>query len=160
MSDPILLHLTDIPLSQRAQALIEAGEAKSKQVDTFDFIPSDYGIVYTVLAAMQRGRFCEWGSGLGIVTGLAEMLGYQSMGIELEPSLVDLSRKLLSDFKLQAQIESGDYFELDVQADLYFVYCWPGRVVATEERFLEIAPSGARLLVYYGRNDIRWIAKP
>lgn len=159
MSEYVLLHVADVPLSPRAVSLVEAGAAMAKQVNWFDFVASDYGVVYTVLSALQRGRFCEWGSGLGVVTGMAEMLGYSAMGIEMHEPLVQRSRQLLQQFDLRSTIEVGDYFEREDRADLYFTYCWPNRVVKTEERFLEIAPAGARLLIYYGRNDIRWMQK-
>jgi hypothetical protein len=153
----IQLNLLPIPLPERAERFVAAGMERGKSVDWFDFVASDYAVVYTVLAALQRGRFVEWGSGLGVVTGLAEMLGYVATGVEFHEPLAESSRELLSEFGLESQIECGDYFERSFAADLYFTYCWPNRVVRTTERFHEIAPPGSRLLIYYGPADIRWI---
>ena len=159
MSDEIALSLVQIAMPEAAKRLQQAAMERVKSISWFDFVPSDYEVVYTVLAALERGRFCEWGSGMGVATGLAEMLGYTAMGIEFHEPLVAASRALLSQFQLQARIELGDYYERTDQADLYFAYCWPGKVARTQKRFFEVAPPGARLLIYYGRSDIRWIAK-
>src|SRR6266516_4772453 len=62
------------------------------------FIPSDYQRTYAALRGLTRAElasgnlFCEWGSGLGVVTCLAAMLGYEAHGIEIEESLVDAAR--------------------------------------------------------------------
>ena len=159
MSQEITLSLSAMPLPAPAQQLVDRGLARVKSINWFDFVPSDYQVVYTVLAALERGRFCEWGSGIGIVTGLAEMLGYSALGIEIHEPLVAASNELLSQFGLQARTEVGDFFERTDAADLYFTYSWPGIVERAQDRFLEIAPAGARLIVYFGPADIRWIAK-
>jgi hypothetical protein len=153
----IQLNLLPIPLPERVEQLIAAGLERGKSVDWFDFVASDYAVVYTLLAALQRGRFCEWGSGLGVVTAMAEMLGYTATGVEFHQPLAESSRELLAEFGLQARIECADYFEEPFAADLYFAYCWPNRVVRTTVRFHEVAPPGSRLLIYYGPADIRWI---
>jgi protein-L-isoaspartate O-methyltransferase len=159
MPQEITLTLTSLSLPARAQQFVAAGLARAKSTTWFDFVPSDYDVVYTLLSALARARFCEWGSGVGIVTGLAEMLGYTALGIEIHEPLVKASRDLFAEFGLQARTEVGDYFERTDLADLYFTYCWPGMVERTQGRFIEIAPEGARLIVYYGPSDVRWIAK-
>ncbi len=60
---------------------------------------------------IPRARFCEWGSGIGVVTAMAEMLGFEACGIEIDAPLAAASRELLRDFKLSAPIETGDYLE-------------------------------------------------
>jgi hypothetical protein len=159
MSQDITLSLTSVPLPARARQFVDAGLALAKSTQWFDFVPSDYDVVYTVLSALERARFCEWGSGVGIVTGLAEMLGYKALGIEIHEPLVKASHELFAEFGLQSRTEVGDYFERTDLAELYFTYCWPGVVERTQDRFIEIAPQGARLIVYYGPSDIRWIAR-
>jgi hypothetical protein len=39
-------------------------------------------------------RFIEWGSGLGVVTCLAEWAGFDAIGIEIEPRLVGMAEEL------------------------------------------------------------------
>jgi hypothetical protein len=55
---------------------------------------------------------------------------------------------------LDSEIIVGDYLESDFQADVYFVYCWPGKLEVTEDRFEAIAPPGAKLLICYGQSQI------
>lgn len=147
--------LSDRPLSPVAEEFIADGRSRFKSVYCFDFVPSDYELAWRVLDAQSRGRFCEWGSGFGIVTGLAEMLGFDAVGMELDASLVQASRKLLSDHGLSARIETADYFGTSKTADVYFVYCWPGKTQATEAQFEATSPPGARLLICHGQSDIR-----
>ena len=142
-------------LSKAAMELVEEGRSRFKTVDCFDFVPCDYEMAWRALDAMDRGRFREWGSGFGIVTGLAELLDFDATGMEIDVSLADASRKLLTDRALSAPIETGDYFTSDHQADVYFVYAWPGKTQATETHFERIAPVGSKLLICYGQSDIR-----
>jgi hypothetical protein len=153
VEQPLLPH--DEPLSAVAAGFIAAGRARFKSVDCFDFVPSDYELVWKLLAGLPRGRFCEWGSGWGIVTGLAEMLGFQACGIEVDATLAAASRKFLAEFGLSSPILTGDYLLTPCQADIYYVYCWPGKFVPTEEQFKRIAPPAARLLIACGQSDIR-----
>lgn len=143
------------PLAKPVWEFIDQGLRRGRSIDCFDYVPSNYDVVYATLAALPRGRFCEWGSGMGVITGLAAMLGFDAHGIELDARLVAASRRLLADFGLSATIEMGDYFELPPAADITFVYCWPGQVSRTEEHFLATAADGARLLVYFGPEDFR-----
>jgi hypothetical protein len=147
--------ISDRPLSEAALAFIEEGRSRFRTVDCFDFVPSDYVLVWRTLDSLARGRFCEWGSGFGIATGLAEILGFDAMGIEIDSRVANASRQLLADFGLSAQIQTGDYLDIACQADVYFVYCWPGKMTETEARFKAIAPPNARLLICHGQSDIR-----
>ena len=79
------------------------------------FIPSDFRAVYTVLRALAEADlapcelFCEWGSGHGVVTCLASLLGFDACGIEIEADLVDASRELAEDFDLPVNFVQGSF---------------------------------------------------
>ena len=146
---------TECPLSKTAQAFLSEGRSRFSSVDCFDFVPSNYELVWRTLDALPRGRFCEWGSGFGLVTGIAELLGFDASGIELDERLADVSRKLLNDYQLSARIITGSYFDLPCEADVVFVYCWFSKTRITEEYFAAHAPNNARLLICYGQSDIR-----
>ena len=148
------LEISDKPLSEKAVEFLKAGRARFDSVNCFEFVPSDYELVWRYLAANPVERFCEWGSGHGIVTGLAEILGMQATGVEIDQGLVDSSRSLFAEFNLESEIIVGDYLDSEVQADIYFVYCWPGKFKVTEEKFEALAPPGARLLICYGQSQI------
>jgi len=146
---------TGRPLSEAARNLIEQGRARFKSVDVFSFVPSNYEVFWDKLDALPRGRFCEYGSGWGIATGLAELLGFEALGIEIAPALVSASQKLLTEQGLRARIEQGDYLARCDVADVYFTYAWPSQMRAIEQHFADIAPPGSQLLICHGQDDIR-----
>lgn len=158
MDDPGLIEraMTErCELSDRARKFIADGQARYRTVNCFDFVPSNYQIAWQVLNCLPRGRFCEWGSGFGIATGLAELLGFDAIGIERDPQLAMASRSLLADHQLKSQIMTTSYFEANHTADVYYVYCWPSLINQTEDRFVEIAPPHAKLVICYGQDDFR-----
>ena len=142
-------------LSAPARRLIEQGRARFKSVYVFEFVPSNYEMLWDKLDALPRGRFCEYGSGWGIATGLAEILGFEAMGIEFSAELVDASRKLLAENGLRSRIEQGDYLERVDQADVYFTYAWPSQMASIERKFAEMAKPESKFLYCHGQNDIR-----
>jgi hypothetical protein len=85
------------PIPTRVRGVLEDAAVRVEQFieGTLDdpvagFVPSDYDLVYRTLEMVrnQTGpEFCEWGSGLGVITCLAAMLGFDAVGIEIEPRL-------------------------------------------------------------------------
>jgi hypothetical protein len=148
-----------VSLPPRGRRLIRDGLLRSRAISCFDFVPSNYEVFYGILAGLPPGSFCEWGSGMGIATGLAELLGWHAHGIEIDQTLAAASRQLLAEHGFRASIETGDYLLLDFSADLYFTYCWPGQIEQVKRRFAAVAPRDARLLVGYGAEDIRCLVR-
>ena len=64
------------------------------------YVASEPAQVYAALkhvraAGLALGdRFVEWGSGFGVATSLAALLGYEATGIELEEGLVEIAESL------------------------------------------------------------------
>jgi protein-L-isoaspartate O-methyltransferase len=79
------------------------------------FVPSDFATVYRALRAIADTnlttgrRLCEWGSGFGIVAMLAELVGFQSCGIEIDRALVDQSHALADGFEFAAEFVHGSF---------------------------------------------------
>src|SRR5438094_9446720 len=77
------------------------------------FVPSDFHGAYAAMRAaaqVARGnRFCEWGSGFGVVACLAAMLDFAAWGIEIEGELVDAARRLADDFGLPVEFAQGSF---------------------------------------------------
>lgn len=79
------------------------------------FVPSDFVTIYRALAAIVDANlapgqaFCEWGSGLGVVTSLAAMLDFDACGIEIEAPLVDAAQELAADFDLAVMFAHGSF---------------------------------------------------
>src|SRR5262249_60096653 len=88
------------------------------------FAASDFGRVYGALCAVEGagglpGRwFCEWGSGLGVVSCLAAALGLDAWGIETEPALVRAARRLADDFGLPVEFVRGSFIPASAEAGL------------------------------------------
>lgn len=184
-------------LPERVTALLDDAD---ERIDGFQFehrdtpvaafVPSDFVLVYQSLAAIAATnlapgrRFVEWGSGVGVVTCLAAMLGFDAVGIEIEDDLVDVSRELASDHGVDADFVAGSfvpidevdlfdltgdfnwvrtdavsaYDELDLEPDdfdLVYCYPWPGEEALSEELFAECCATGSLLLSYHGRDGMR-----
>ena len=79
------------------------------------FIPCNDKLLYHWLSAIKGSDlclgkvYCEWGSGYGVGTCLASLLGYESYGIEIEPSLIEESKKLAEDSNIPVTIIQRNY---------------------------------------------------
>jgi len=82
-----------------------------RQQNWHPFVPADYGkVLGTLLELRGEGTsFREWGSGNGVITIMAVLLGYVACGIELEPGLVDEARSLAARFGSAARFAAGSF---------------------------------------------------
>jgi hypothetical protein len=196
--------LVDVPLKPSAARPDAATAAfladAAAQIDAFfearwqdpiiGFVPSDFAAVWPVLAALAEQqlapgrRFCEWGSGFGVVAGLAAQLGFASHGIEIERDLVEASRRLLAAHHLAVKLACGSFIPrggeplavikaemawlltggadghaaLGVDADewdVVFAYPWPGEEHVVEQLFLRFAADGALLVTHRSEKGTR-----
>jgi len=108
----------DDALRARLTALCTAGwdiferfdlEVRTKEFHSF--IAADYDVVLTSLIAHRAPgrRFLEWGSASGVITIMADMLGYDASGIELDASLVATARALAARFDSGAKFVAGSF---------------------------------------------------
>ena len=154
------------------------------------FVPSDFATAYLFLRGLAESvlapgdRFCEWGSGFGVVTCLASMIGYSACGIEIEGDLVDEARRLATDFDVPVEFVRGSFIppggeaclgddsdyswlttssedvsaELGLSADdhdVVFAYPWPDEERAVPLLFDRYAASDAVLVTYHGGEEFR-----
>ncbi len=134
------------------------------------FIPTDPRGAREQLEARRprADSFLELGCGVGVITILADLLGYEAYGIEIEPALVQESWRLAEHFGSKATFVAGSfvppaarddvallsadfntltegddaYEELGMSIadfDLVFGYPWPDE----EEWMLELVRGGA-----------------
>lgn len=79
------------------------------------YVPSEPAQVYAALKHVtEQGlplgeSFIEWGSGFGVATGLAALLGYQATGIEIQEDLIEFARDLLEQHGLEADFINCSY---------------------------------------------------
>lgn len=80
--------------------------------DFHPFVPADYDKVLAALLRLRRPglRFLEWGSATGVITIMADLLGYEAYGIELDGRLVDMARQLAARFGSSARFAEGSLF--------------------------------------------------
>jgi hypothetical protein len=172
---------------QEADRRIERFQMTSR---TPGFVPSDYVGAFGVLRAIAAtniapgSRFCEWGSGFGVVAALAAMLDYDACGIEIDDDLVAGARSLAGDFDVPVEFvrdsfippggedcadvtlsfswltpESGrasDELGLAVDDfDVIFAYPWPDEEHVIYDLFRRYAAVGALLVTYHGGEGFR-----
>lgn len=81
------------------------------------YVPADWDGARRALEALRdRARsFVELGSGVGLITVLAERLGYEAYGIEAEPWLVERSIDLAAEFGADCEFVCGSYVPEELQ---------------------------------------------
>jgi hypothetical protein len=108
----------------RVQKLCEDGELlwESFRSDLGErsfhrFVAADYAEVYQHLRKLA-GRavsFLEWGSGNGVISIMADMLGFEAYGIEINPALVEKARYLNDQHEANAQFVEGSFVPSDYE---------------------------------------------
>jgi hypothetical protein len=81
------------------------------------FVPANYPLVYAELRKLKDTAitFLEMGSGLGVVTIMADFLGFEAYGIEICPELTDTSQDLAEAFQSKAIFANGSFLPDDFQ---------------------------------------------
>jgi len=109
----------DEPLLARLHALREEGweffdrfDRTVRERGFHSFIASDYDRVQEALIAHRAEglSFLELGSGSGVITIMADLLGYAAAGIELDVELVKTSREMAARHASAARFIHGSFF--------------------------------------------------
>ena len=160
------------------QGCEEAGDdicsRSSGKGDIPQFVPAEGRISWDLLNSVvqqvysdRQPVFCEWGSGVGLVTLLASSIGMPATGIEIEEELINLSRDFSTEYSIPATFINGSIFPKHNQiplfdykkVDLFFVYPWPDQIVSMLNLFEQVAASGAVLICYHGGRNYRVIRR-
>ncbi len=105
-------------LRERLHALAEEGrefwhqfDAEVRQQDFHPFVPADYDVVLAALVRIREPglRFLEWGSATGVITIMADLLGFEAYGIELDAELVETARELATRYGSNARFAAGSF---------------------------------------------------
>lgn len=75
------------------------------------FVPADYEVVLEALLPLRSPgrRFLEWGSAMGVITIMADLLGFDACGIEIDAALVDAARGLAREYDSGARFAAGSF---------------------------------------------------
>lgn len=175
-------------LRARLDALYEDGWDHFQQFDAevrrhsfHPFVPADYNEVEKLIAPIAREgeRFLEWGSGSGVITIMADLLGFDAYGIELDARLVDVARELARRHESQAQFVAASFLPagyvyvdpdgghrtgtlgdgpsgylalgraLD-EFDVVFGYPWHGEEAVMRDVFAKYGSPDAKLVIFPG----------
>jgi hypothetical protein len=108
----------DPGLRTRLTALCDEGWEIWSRFDTdvrqhmwHPFVAADYErVLQTLLTVRAPGRrFLEWGSAHGVITIMADMLGFEAYGIELDSALVHTARELAVKYESRARFAAGSF---------------------------------------------------
>lgn len=158
------------------------------------FVASDFELARSGLQTIQQlqlapgNKFCEWGSGFGVVAIMASLLGFDACGIEVDAELVGEARRLAEDFDATVEFVQGslipdgaevaleanedfhwldstsdsgyDELQLDIDDfDIIYAYPWPGEEQVIERIFDRYAAVGSILMTFHGSADLRMFRK-
>lgn len=100
------------------------------------FVAADYEVVRAALLQLRAPgrRFLEWGSATGIITIMADLMGFEAAGIELDASLVEVARGLATRHGSGARFVAGSFLPTG--------YRWRSRDGDTRTGTIGDGPSG------------------
>lgn len=164
-----------------AETRVEGYLAERRHRELGGFVTSDALAAGTVLRSIMDQRlapnetFLEWGSGFGIVAGVAAWLEFDAFGMEIQSELVAEARALAERWELAVEyavgtfIEEDDlrqsfpaqlgwsapdgYQELDLdpaEVGVTYAYPWPGEEALYLNRFARVAPTEAIFVLHRG----------
>lgn len=180
----------DPEIRARLEALCEEGwelwarfDVEVRQQAFHPFVAADYPVVLEALIALRAPglRFLEWGSATGVITIMADLLGFEACGIEIDRDLVvqarDLARRMGSGARFAAgsflptgyhwKTRGGDprlgtigygdsgYLELGMPLEefhLVFGYPWDGEEPMMHDLIKMHGRPDARLLIPRGNG--------
>lgn len=150
------------------------------------FVAADYERVLNTLLELRRPgrRFLEWGSATGVITVMADLLGFEAYGIELDPNLVGTARCLAERFDSRAHFAAGSFLPAGYQwkprdgdgrigtigngtsgylqlrhpledFDVVYAYPWPGEEPMMQDLMRCYGDKSAFLVLHGGTEGIR-----
>ena len=98
-------------LQDEGQSLWDRFDTEVRQREWHPFVPADPGQVIEALLPLRAPgvRFLEWGSAMGVITIIADLLGFEAYGIEIDADLVAVARRLAERFESRARFAAGSF---------------------------------------------------
>jgi hypothetical protein len=98
-------------LREEGQQIWERFDLEVRRRAFHPFVAADYERVERALLPLRGPtlRFLEWGSATGVITIMADLLGFDACGIELDGELVGIARGLAARFGSRARFAHGSF---------------------------------------------------
>jgi hypothetical protein len=108
---PPQLRLRLANLCREGQEIWEQFSREVQDNEFHPFVAADCEVVLEALLPYRRPglKFLEWGSASGVITIMADLLGFQSFGIELEGELVETAEALAARYDSKARFVNGSF---------------------------------------------------
>lgn len=150
------------------------------------FVPADYGVARNLISSLRvpGRRFLEWGSATGIITIMADMMGFDAYGIEIDAALVATAHEVARRHRSAARFVVGSflpagyhyrprdgdgrtgtiadgpsgYLALGLpleEFDVVFGYPWAGEEAVMLDVMQRYGRANALLLLYDSDNSLR-----
>ena len=175
---PVPFEVGDLPVPRFVDAFLADAEDRAEEYGDRPggglFVPGDGRYVFQVLQWLLRtdklargAAFLEWGSGQGLASIFASLLGLSAVGVELDEELVRESTALAARYDAPARFIHGSYDPATPgvktvtarhRAAVY-VYPWPGEETYFLQLFHATASPGALLLMCLGPEEVRIFRK-
>lgn len=150
------------------------------------FVAADYNVVLHELQRLRRpgATFLECGSATGVISIMADLLGFDACGIEIDADLVTVARRLANEYGSGARFAHGSFLPegyeyRDATGDrrlgtlthanpgfpqlglsledfeFVFAYPWEGEASLIKDLMERHGGSNAQLLIYGGTQGDR-----
>lgn len=114
--DPSLRARLDAVCAE-GQAIWERFDRNVRERAFHPFVAADYEVVRAALLGLRatgtrvggQPRFLEWGSATGIITIMADLMGFEACGIEIDGSLVETARAVAASHGSAARFVVGSF---------------------------------------------------
>ncbi|HSG08598.1 MAG TPA: hypothetical protein VLA36_09575 [Longimicrobiales bacterium] len=108
--DPVL-RATLAEIGEQGWEIWAEFDRSVRQNEWHPFVPADYERVLEALLVLRAPglRFLEWGSATGVITIMADLLGYEAYGIELDEGLVNVSVEMAARYGSGARFAAGSF---------------------------------------------------
>src|SRR5581483_1641750 len=177
MEDALQTKLTR--LIAEGREIASAFELDVRQKKWHSFIAADYDVVLRQLLRLRRSgaSFLECGSATGVITIMADLLGFDACGIEIDADLVAVARRLADKYESAARFALGSFLPTGYEYrdstgdrrlgtlmqgksaypqlgrsledfDIVFAYPWEGESALLQDLVKRYAGSDAQLLLY------------
>lgn len=177
MEDALQTKLT--ALIAEGRQIARAFDLDVRQKNWHPFIAADYDVVLRQLLPLRRpgASFLECGCATGVITIMADLLGFAACGIEIDADLVAIARRLADKYASTAHFALGSFLPTGYayrdpkgdsrlgtlshgksafpqlgrsleDFDIVFAYPWDGESEMLKDLMQRYGGSDAQLLLY------------